>query len=321
MPVKFYTFFGVVNRVVDAFLDVANPLASDVAVAQVRPYDGGVNPMFSTYASIDSVCDKSYALRANQDIYHQIKVTPNTVAIIRSRQLQTILDGVNYLGNRVYLVSLNDLPLIYTDNENPAVVLFFDDIANTNITSYARDFVHCAVEGFTPSLMSKVFVQQTTSNYTATTVKGWVSAGYVYVNPFGYSVKYNEGGEALTSVSLAAGDKVRVKKDDVCLRPLLLNDGYTLVNGGTAYYWSTLPSVSGWTTNVLLSYVKDTTEYPFCIEMVHTASGGVLISFAGSTGGTNTVKIPGWWYPILMFQYALGKAGYLGVSPSYVVES
>jgi hypothetical protein len=321
MVVKYYTCFGVVNRVTNVLMDTVNPLASDVAEAQIRPYDGGVNPMFSTYGSVDSSCDITWVLRANKEVYHPLKVTPNTVAIIRSRQLRTVLDGVPYLGNRIYLVSLNGHPLIYSDYENLTLGTFLDDISGDFILPYHRDFITAIIEPFTPSLMTKIFIQYDDDrSYSATDVRNWVANGNMFLNLYGYDFKYNGGGEALTTTTFSIGHRIRVKKSDVCLSPLTSGMEYTLTRSGTYAYWSTLPSLSGWTTRVILAYVKDTTEYPFVIELVNDTSGGVLLSIAGSSTTTKRVGIPGWWFPIIVYQYLLGKAGYLGVSPTYVTE-
>jgi hypothetical protein len=321
MPVKYYTCFGVANRVTDVLMDTVNPLASDVVEAQIRPYDGGANPMFSIYGSVDSSCDITWVLRANQEVYHPLKVTPNTVAIIRSKQLRTILDGVPYLGNRIYLVSLNGHPLIYSDYEYPRRNVVVDDISGGNIASYHRDFITAIIEPFTPSLMTKIFIQYDYNmSYSATDVRNWVANGNMFLNLYGYDRKYNGGGEALSSATFYAGNKIRVKKSDVCLSPLTSGMEYILTRNGYYSYWSSLPSLAGWTTNVILAYVKDTTEYPFVIELVNNTSGGVLLSIAGSTSVDNRVGMPGWWFPIIVYQYLLGKAGYLGVSPTYVTE-
>jgi hypothetical protein len=302
-------------------MDTLNPLASDVVEAQIRPYDGGANPMFSIYGSVDSLCDITWVLRANKEVYHPLKVTPNTVAIIRSRQLRTILDGVPYLGNRIYLVSLNGHPLIYSDYEYPGKDTVQDDISGDYMIPYHRDFIATIIEPFTPSLMTKIFIQyDNNKSYSATDVRDWVANGNMFLNLYGYERKYNGGGEALSSVTLSAGHKIRVKKSDVRLSPLTSGMEYTLTSSGSCRYWSTLPSLAGWTTNVILAYVKDTTEYPFVIELVNNTSGGVLLSIAGSVTYTGNVKMPGWWFPIIVYQYLLGKAGYLGVSPTYVTE-
>lgn len=323
LAVKYYTCFGLQNRVTDVMLNVVNPLAVDIAACQIRPYDGGVNPLFSTHGSVDALCDMTWALRANQEVYHPLKVTPSALAIIRSAQLRTILDGVPYLGNRIYLVSLNAHPLIYADYElSEPDGTIIDDITGENLAPYHREFLPAMIETFDPANMTKMFIQYYDENaYDASAVKGWVDNPNVFVNFFGYSRKYNEGGEHISLISLSAGDLIRVKKDDTCLRPL---DGsvpteYTLTRAAASQgYWDTLPDLTpDWTTNVILAYVKDATEYPFLIEMVHDASGGVLLSLAGAY---HKVILPGWWYPIVMLQYPLGKAGYLGAVPSYVQE-
>jgi hypothetical protein len=315
MVVKYYTCFGVVNRVTDVFMDTVNPLSSDVAEAQIRPYDGGTNPMFSTYGSVDSVCDITWFLRANQEVYHPLKVTPNTVAIIRSRQLRTILDGVPYLGNRIYLVSLNSHPLIYSDYEYPYKCGVKDDISGDTISSYHRDFITAIIESFTPTFMTRIFIHYNGDKaYTATDVRNWVANGNMFLNMLAYNQRYNGGGESLISANFSAGTRIRVKKSDVCLSPLTIGMEYTLTRAGTYYYWTALPSLSGWTTNVILAYVVGTTEYPFVIEIVNNTSGGVLLSIPEAGA------MPGWWYPIIVYQYLLGKAGYLGVSPTYVTE-
>jgi hypothetical protein len=323
MPLRYYTFFGVNNNIVDVLLNITNPLSVDVRNAQIRPYDEGVDSMFKTYASVDPNCDGTWFLKANSELYHPLKVTTNTVAIIRSKQLKTILDGLTYYGNMIYLVSLNEQPIVNSDLEYPDINYSMDDISGDGMAPYINGFIHANIEPFTPSLMSKIFIQQSKNvTYSASDVRNWVSQGNIFVNSYGCPKNYNGGGEATSTLTLSVGDLIRVKKDDVCLRPL---DGsipteYTVTRSGTRYYWSTLPSLAGWTTNVILAYVKGATEYPYVIEMIHNASGGILLSVCGGATVSGYVSWPAWYYPIILFQYPLGKAGYLGVSPSYVQE-
>lgn len=323
MAIKYYTCFGIQNRITDVFLQTANPTGLDVAAAQIRPYDGGVNPMFATHGSVDPLCDITWVLRANKDVYHPLKATPTALAIIRSEQLRTILDAVPYLGNRMYLVSLNAHPLIYADYERIYDIdVINDDITGADLNPYHKEFLPGAIETFDPANMSGIFIQYDNRNaLSASAVRDWVALGNVFVNLCGDYRKYNGGGEVTGSVTVSIGDLIRTVKDDICLRPL---DGgvpteYTVTRGGSRDDWSTLPTLAGWTTSVLLAYVVAAAEHPFLIEMVHDASGGVLISLAG--GNVNDrVLMPGWYYPIVLLQYALGKAGYLGAVPAYVQE-
>ena len=55
MAIKYYTCFGPQNRVTDVMLNVVNPLGVDIAAAQIRPHDGGVNPMFTAHGSVDAL--------------------------------------------------------------------------------------------------------------------------------------------------------------------------------------------------------------------------------------------------------------------------
>jgi len=322
LPVKYYTAFGLNGRAVDLFLDVENPKATDIVAAQIRPYDGGINPLFSAFGSVDPICDITWVLRANQEAYHPTKITPSTVAVIRSRQLRTILDGTPYLGNRIYLASLNNPPLIHSDLAKLASAWIRDDISGDYLYPYIRDFLPCIIETFAPAEMTKLFIQQdATLNYGASAVRDWVDDGNVFLNFFGNSRPYNGGGEAMSSIGLVPGDLIRTKKDDNCLRPLdaTVPTEYTLTTGVTAYYWSTLPTQAGWTTRTLMAYVHLGVEYPFFIEMEHVASGGHLISLC--LRDSYCCRLPGWYYPILFFQYALGKAGYLGAVPAYQMET
>ncbi|MBA7648185.1 hypothetical protein ES703_55968 [subsurface metagenome] len=323
MAIKYYTCFGPQNRVTDVMLNVVNPLGVDIAAAQIRPHDGGVNPMFTAHGSVDALCDITWVLRANKEVYHPMKITPSALAIIRSAQLRTILDGTPYLGNRIYLVSLNAYPLIYADYELVEDTdMINDDITGADMCPYHREFLPGAIETFDPANMSGIFIQYDERNtYVASDVRDWVALGNVFVNFIGYTRKYNGGGEAVGTVSVSIGNLIRTIKDDICLRPL---DGgvpteYTVTRAGSRNDWSTLPTQAGWTTSVLLAYVVGGVEHPFLIEMKHDASGGVLISLAGSTS-PDRVLMPGWYYPIVMLQYALGKAGYLGAVPAYVQE-
>jgi len=323
MPIKYYTCFGFQNRRADVILDTVNPTSLNIAAAQIRAYDGGVNPLFSAFGTVDPLCDITWALRADKEVFHPLKVVPTSLAIIRSRQLRTILDGTPYLGNRIFLVSLNAHPLIYADYEKlEDDDMLLEDISGEDMCPYHREFLPGAIETFDPTNMTKIFIQYDERNaYSATDVRGWVDNPNVFVNFFGAYRKYNGGGEAVGTVSLSAGNVIRVKKNDICLRPLdaTVPTEYTLTRSGSRYYWSTLPTLAGWTCNVLLAYVKNATEYPFLIEFVHNASGGVLLSLAGyNTAGS--VILPGWYYPVVMLQYALGKAGYLGAVPAYQTE-
>lgn len=335
MSKKFYHAFGEVDLTLDAFLDVLNPTGADIAALQVRPYDGGVAPMLSTYGAIDALSDRTWTLRDAKTVLSPFKATPDTVSIIRTAQLQTILDAVNYVGNRIYVVCLNDHPLIYSDNEKYTDLAIDegirDDISGINFNYYYgeevyhRAFIPYCEETFDPANMSGIFIQSDKDNsYSATAVRDWVALGNVFVNMLGAHRKYNEGGEAVSTHRTASiGDLLRIKKDDTCLRPL---DGgvpteYTLTRAMSErwYYWSTLPTQAGWTTNVLMSLVQNSTEYPTIIEMIHDASGGALISFNLRPSYLN-MNIPAWWYPIFAYQYALGKAGYLGAVPAYNTE-
>ncbi len=323
MAIKYYTCFGIQNRITDLFLQTLNPTAVDIVAAQIRPYDGGVNPMFTTHGSVDPLCDITWVLKANKDVYHPLKATPTALAIIRSEQLRTILDAIPYLGNRMYLVSLNAHPLIYADYEAMyETEAMNDDITGFDLYPNHKDFLPGAIETFDPANMSGIFIQYDYRNaYSATAVRDWVALGNVFVNLCGDARKYNGGGEATGMVNVSAGDLIRTKKDDICLRPL---DGgvpteYAVTRTGYRDYWSALPTVAGWTTSVLLAYVVAAAERPFLIELVHDASGGVLISLCGGDTA-NRVLMPGWYYPIVLLQYALGKAGYLGAVPAYVQE-
>lgn len=337
MTKKFYHAFGEVDLVLDAFLDVLNPTGADIAAAQIRPYDGGVAPMLSTYGAVDALCDMTWPIRDAKTVFSPFKATPDTVSIIRSAQLQTILDAVNYVGNRVYVVCLNDHPLIYQDNFYGGVQAPYTDRGMRDDISYEvfsdvyhRMFVPNCEGTFDATNMTKIFMQSAyANNYSATAVRDWVALGNVFVNFYGGYRKYNGGGEVVGSTVSAIGDVLRVKKDDICLRPL---DGgvpteYTLTRAWVSdtgwNYWSTLPTLAGWTTSVLMSLVRNATEYPIIIEMVHDASGGVLISWNLGSLGTSSdyyMYIPAWWYPIFAYQYALGKAGYLGAVPAYNTE-
>ncbi len=333
MVKKFYHAFGEVDLALDAFLDVLNPTGADIAALQVRPYDGGVAPLLSTYGAVDALCDLTWALRDAKTVLSPLKATPDTVSIIRTTQLQTILDAVNYVGNRIYVVCLNDHPLIYSDYARYAALTnaqgIRDDISGDNFNKtaeevYHRMFIPYCEETFDPANMSGIFIQsQITYLYTATVVRDWVALGNVFVNMLGAYKLYNGGGETMLYRTAAIGDLLRIKKDDTCLRPL---DGgvpteYTLTRAMNErwYYWDTLPTQAGWTTNTLMSLVVNATEYPCIIEMVHDASGGTLISW-GLRSGYLSQSIPAWWYPIFAYQYALGKAGYLGVVPAYNTE-
>lgn len=327
MAKKFYHVFGEADVSLDAFLDVLNPTGADIAALQVRPYDGGVAPMLSAYGAVDPLCDLTWALRDDKTVYSPLKATPDTVSIIRTAQLQTILDAVNYVGNRIYVVCLNDHPLIYSDyakyTDLTATDGIRDDISGLNFYDvYHRMFIPYCEETFDPANMAGIFIQSDKDNsYSATAVKDWVALGNVFVNMLGAWKKYNEGGEAIPYRTAAISDLLRIKKDDTCLRPLTEGEEYTLTRVMTErwYYWSTLPTLAGWTTNVLMSLVVGEDEYPTIIEMVHDASGGVLISFNLYPTYLN-LSIPAWWYPIFAYQYPLGKAGYLGAVPAYNTE-
>jgi len=332
MSKKFYHAFGEVDLTLDAFLDVSNPTGADITALQVRPYDGGIAPMLLAYGAIDALSDRTWTLRDAKTVLSPFKATPDTVSIIRTAQLQTILDAVNYVGNRIYVVCLNDHPLIYSDHEQYSDLAYDegiqDDISGVKFGSgvavYHRAFIPYCEETFDPANMSGIFIQSDKDNiYSDTAVRDWVALGNVFVNMIGGQRRYNGGGEALTYTTASIGDLLRVKKDDICLRPL---DGgvpteHTLTRAMDErwWYWSTLPTQAGWTTNTLMSLVRNATEYPTIIEMVHDASGGVLISFNLYPGYVN-MNIPAWWYPIFAYQYALGKAGYLGAVPAYNTE-
>jgi len=333
MAKKFYHAFGEVDLALDAFIDVSNPTGADIAALQVRPYDGGVAPMLSTYGAVDALCDLTWTLLNGKTALSPFKATPDTVSIIRTAQLQTILDAVNYVGNMIYVVCLNDHPLIYSDYEKYTNLAsdegIKDDISGGNFNKYPEEvyhrlFIPYCEETFDPDNMSGIFIQSNKDNtYSATAVRDWVALGNVFVNMLGAYKMYNGGGESIPFTTASIGDLLRVKKDDICLRPL---DGgvpteYTLTRAMSErwYYWTTLPTQAGWTTNVLMSLVRNSTEYPCIIEMIHDASGGVLISW-GLRVSYLSQSIPAWWYPIFAYQYALGKAGYLGAVPAYNTE-
>jgi len=331
MPAKYYTLFGVKDYQFGFTLRVENPTALD-KTAQIRAYDGGVNPLLLTYGAVESICDITWFLKASKVLYSLALAKPNTIAIIRSRQLRAVLSGDNYLGNYIYFCALNGMPLIYTDhdkhNSHASGYGFYDDVSNSTDQNVVKaDFIHYNNPStFDPALMTKIFLQGIyNNNYVATTVRGWVDDGHIFVMPFTQNVNYTTGMTTvavLATVSLVAGDKCRIKVDEIGLRPLQDGQEYTLTNNAPAsvYYFSTLPANAGWTVRTLACYVKGATEYPFLVECKHDASGGILLIWSGKGDSANHLVLPAYWYPILMYQYPLVKAGYLGAIPAYNTE-
>lgn len=287
-------------------MKVTSPFGFDVNEATFK-----LSELFVTHGSCPTINNKTWKpWKAGKSIYQFWYVTPNKLGVIKSATPTLTLDGVDYLGFSVYLLSLTDFPKVYADAI--AFPSTYRDENNSSITGSVTDFIPVAVGNWDSVNMSGVFYNLAGVTYDWNNIKPWCESGNIFVaryNPTNcpVSTSYN--------TPTYAGDIVSMLISDAEIYPLAgktvsLSAGYTTIVSSVG----SIPS--GWTYRPLVGVKVSGVDYTMIYELYHTSGGRLIGIIGGALVNYPYIRLAGWWYPVMLFQYPLMKKA--GVASYYV---
>jgi hypothetical protein len=284
---------------------VVNPFAFDINVAIFR-----LSELFNTYGSCPSINNITISpWKANSPAYLFWYVTPNVAGLIKSNTPTITLDGVDYLGYSIYLLSLPNYVKAYANSISFASPYWFNSEIPEALTGGINDFIPICLGGFDPAHMSGIYYNLAVSDYLWSDVRLWCESGNIFV-----STKNPTGSPISTGyMDCYGGDIITVSINDVEISPIggkqsSFASGYGYI--GRVLGVGSLPS--GWTYRPLIKVSSGGVNYDNCWELIHT-SGGRYIHIPGYIH--ERTALPGWWFPIIALQYPLMK--YSGVGAYY----
>jgi hypothetical protein len=302
----YYHFFGLKNKENRFMMRVVNPFAFDINVATFR-----LSELFNTYGSCPSINDITISpWKANSPAYLFWYVTPNVAGLIKSNTPTITLDGVDYLGYSIYLLSLPNYVKVYANGIDFAPLYWQDSQTGEDITGRVVDFIPACLGAFDPLHMSGIYYNLAGVGYDWSNVKPWCESGNIFVS---VSDLANDP-ITMSHLIFYAGDIITVLINDVEISPIGGKQSSIVPSSLDLGILSSVGSLpSGWTYRPLIRISRGGTNYVHCFELIHT-SGGRYIHIPGVAAEHGA--LPGWWYPIIAFQYPLMK--YSGVSAYYV---
>ncbi|MCP8313839.1 MAG: hypothetical protein H3Z53_05640 [archaeon] len=320
----YYHFFGIKDKENRFTMRCKNPMGFDINEARLR-----LDQLFSAHGACPAINDMTWKLwKAGKEIKQWWWVTPNRLGIIKSALPLLILDGINYKGSPIYLVSLTNPRLVYASKEELAPYEYTDagkggirDMDGTTFSGSFKDFYQMSYGSFDPANMSGVFINLDGSNVFSDTIKSWVELGNVFVDIWSYyyyldasyvRTKLGITYDSRQRVKASVGDYLQVVPTDDILYPII-NQKVAFSSlppsGNFARIYSASPP-SGYTYRPLVQLKIGTSTYDYIGEMTHTASKGKFISIETWAGVISpdywgACWLPSLWYITLILQYPL----------------
>lgn len=281
---------------------LVNPFAFDIDTALIK-----LSELFSTHGSCPASNDVTWSpWKAGKTMYQMWNVTPNKAGLIKSATPTLTLDGEDYLGLFIYLLSLADYTKAYTNKLD--FIPSWNNLAGASVSGAVSDFIPVNLGEIDFVNMTGIFYNINVSIIAWASIKSWVEAGNIWVE----SLPTNITPATRSRKDGGIGDFVTCVVNEPELSPIY-NKPATLTAAIDDMLIISVADPAGWTHRTLFEANIGGVAYDHIVEMTHTASGGKVI-FIGGCAGYYPV-LAGWWYPLLLFQYPMMK--FAGVSAYY----